>query len=56
MTMSMVFWVLFLVAFIFGGWTANTSTPNPRIVLATDLITFVLLGLLGWRVFGAAIH
>lgn len=51
MPISILFWVIYVVALIFSvgvNWPLNRST-------ASGLVLFVLLFLLGWRVFGFVI-
>lgn len=52
MTISLAFWVLMLI------WLAGTWWRSPVAWPASmpDLLLFILLVLLGWRVFGAPIH
>lgn len=42
-----------LVTLLFGLWTNRASGPY---VIGNALIVWVLLALLGWKVFGSAIH
>jgi len=56
MSISLLFWILYLIALVFSLWTnwpANGPAFRP---LGGPLLVFVLIGLLGWKVFGAAIH
>ncbi len=51
MPISILFWVIYVVAILFYGvanWPLNRST-------ASSFVLFVLLFLLGWRVFGFVI-
>jgi hypothetical protein len=58
MTIGLLFWVIMLILLIFGflgakpaaGGTWNWST------VGTSFIVWLLLALLGWQVFGPAIH
>ena len=52
MSFGLAYWVLMLVWLVFGLWT---SWPNVR-AAGGNLLLFVLLVLLGWRVFGPPIH
>lgn len=52
MTISLLFWIIYLVALVFGFWP---SQPFDRIRFGGSIVLFVLIGLLGWRVFGAAV-
>ncbi len=50
MPMGILFWVVFVIAFLFGmGWI---TAP----VWGSSLVLFVLLGLLGWKVFGPVLQ
>ncbi len=58
MSIQLLFWVLMILSFIFGAWSnwpAAGQPPNFKPFGAT-LLTFILLALLGWQVFGAALH
>ena len=52
MTLGVMFWVLMLIALVFGGWM---SWPNPR-GLGMSFMVWTLLLLVGWRMFGPPIH
>lgn len=56
MTRGNIFWGLMILWFIFGlfGYF-GTGTYAKWSLTGNDLLTFVLLGLLGWKVFGPAI-
>jgi len=53
MNIGMIFWVIMIVGFVFGLYT-NRTTPGAW--LGNNFVTFILLALLGWKVFGPAIH
>lgn len=53
MNLQLLFWVLYLVALIFGAYTNRASLPGWA---GGSLLHFILIGILGWAVFGAAIH
>ena len=55
MSSSILFWIIFIIAFVFGGLGFN-RTPEGRWTAGFSLVLWVLLGLLGWRVFGAPIR
>jgi len=56
MSFALVYWILMLVWFVFGMWsTWPLSGANVR-PLGGTLLLFILLVLLGWRVFGPPIH
>lgn len=53
MNISLLFWILMLVVLIFGlwvGWAGGYRVFGPWVLY------WVLLALLGWKVFGPAIH
>lgn len=52
MPLSICFWVLMLIWFAWGEWEAgsNWKAHWPNVLL------FLLLAVLGWQVFGPAIH
>lgn len=52
MQISIWFWVIYVIAFIFSAWTGS---PNWRGWAGGSLVFFVLVGLLGYAVFGSAI-
>ena len=52
MTFGLCYWILMLIWLVFGVWTA---WPNYK-ASGGNLLLFVLLVLLGWKVFGAPIH
>jgi len=57
MTLGLLFWMLVILTFIFGlftNWPGSPATPY-RPVINTFLV-FVLVVLLGWQVFGPALH
>jgi hypothetical protein len=57
MTLSVLFWVLYIVALVFGVWSGYTpGQPYPFQRWGGSLLIFILLGILGWRVFGAAVQ
>lgn len=55
MSFALAFWILMLVWLIFGFYTRDNS--NPRLTFGGNaLIIFILLVLLGWKVFHAPLH
>lgn len=59
MTTTLAFWVIMLIWLIFGFWSVRTPAPNPPGGIRTfggTLLLFVLFALLGWKVFGPALH
>lgn len=55
MSLAIAFWVLYIIAIVFGGFIAFRPA-DPRFTGGSNLLYFVLLGLLAWQVFGAAVH
>lgn len=54
MSRSLIFWLLMILWFIFGLWSA-WPIQNYGLV-GGNVLLFVVIGLLGWKVFGPAIH
>jgi hypothetical protein len=52
MSMSLAYWVCMLIWLVMGVWS---SWPNYK-ATGGNLLLFILLVLVGWRVFGAPIH
>ena len=56
MSKELLFWILYLFGLIFGLWYNYTpNQPYPYRAGAWVFLVFILIGLLGWQVFGAAI-
>lgn len=56
MSRGTIFWTLMFLWLIFGAVAYFGSGPYVKWGLAgNDLLTFILFGLLGWKVFGPAI-
>ena len=53
MSIGLLFWVIMVVGLLFGFYT-NRATPF--VWMSNSLVLWVLLALLGWAVFGPAIH
>lgn len=53
MGIGLLFWIVYLIAVIFSGWSLRSGTP---LAWGGSLVLYVLLGLLGWGVFGQPIH
>ena len=53
MTISLLFWIIFIISFLFGGYSNRASL---RAWATGDLVIWILIGILGWAVFGAAVH
>ena len=57
MPIGILFWVLMLLWFFFGLWSdrGNIQAGNWA-PFGGNLLLFVLLGLLGWRLFGPVLQ
>jgi len=53
MSAGLLFWVIMIIGLLFGLYT-NRATLGPWV--SGNLVLWVLLALLGWKVFGPAIH
>ncbi len=53
MSIGLLFWVIMVIGLLFGFYT-NRTAPGPW--LSNSLVLWVLLALLGWAVFGPALH
>lgn len=56
MSIALLFWIIMVVWLLFGLWSNWPVTGANGRPLAGTVILWVLLALLGWKVFGAAIH
>lgn len=56
MTWSILWWVLYIVGFLIGCYGASRCTPENRINWAPGLLVYILIGLLGWAVFGPVVN
>lgn len=52
MAAGLWFWLIYVICVLFGVWVDWPADRNYR-PLGGKLVLFVLLGLLGWAVFGA---
>jgi hypothetical protein len=58
MQMRLLFWILMLFWLVFGVWSfwpAGGAAPLYG-AMGWDLVLFLLVGLLGWKVFGAPLQ
>lgn len=55
MSFALAYWILMLIWLVFGLWTHWPAANNVR-PLGGTLLLFVLLVILGWKVFGPPIH
>jgi hypothetical protein len=58
MSFQLAYWVLMGLWFAFGLWSAwpLTTDPAKRTAAASELFLFILLVLLGWKIFGPPVH
>lgn len=57
MPIGILFWVLMVLWFFFGLYWSWPSGGSPNMtVVGGNLLLFVLLALLGWRVFGPVLQ
>lgn len=56
MSISLLFWVIMILAFLFNFWSSWPLTQTNGKGFGVNVIVFILLALLGWEVFGAAVH
>jgi hypothetical protein len=47
-----LFWIVFVISLLFGGFRIFRAEPANRLEVGGDLIFYVLVGILGWQVFG----
>ena len=58
MEISLLFWILYLIALVFSlsaSWPSGPGVAGWR-PFGGSLLMFILVGILGWAQFGAAIH
>jgi hypothetical protein len=56
MPLGIFFWVVYVVAIIFGVWSNYEPAPSPWFKRAgAYLVLWLLVGILGWAVFGAVV-
>lgn len=57
MTIGFLFWLLMILWFVFGVyWTGPDFQAGRYGIVGSNLLLFVLLFLLGWKVFGFVIQ
>jgi hypothetical protein len=52
MSLGLAFWIIMLLWLVLGIWWAWPS----HYVVGGNVMLFILLAILGWKVFGAPIH
>lgn len=55
MTIGFIFWLLMILSLIFGFWRGYAEPAN-RFGMGMSFLLWVLLFLLGWKVFGFMIQ
>lgn len=52
------FWLIYVLIGVFGMWGINPwrPAPSPYAPFGSWLVLFILVGILGLRVFGSPIH
>ena len=55
MSIGVLFWLLWIIALIFGGLGVYRAPAEGRWAAGGSLLFFILTGLLGWAVFGSPI-
>ena len=57
MTLSVWFWLFYVLSLVFGIWTEYTpGVPYPFFRGGWYLFLYILLGVLGWKVVGSPIQ
>ena len=56
MPLSYLFWGIYILSIFFGGWGYYDGTPVGYRRFGGYFVLWVLVGLLGYHVFGAAIR
>lgn len=55
MPLQYIFWVIMIIIALFTAWRGYNNPPN-RELYGMSFLTYVLIGMLGWRVFGSAVQ
>ena len=57
MPLGILFWVIFVISFLFGLWSNyEAGQPFPVKRAGTYLVLWLLVGMLGWKVFGSVVQ
>jgi hypothetical protein len=57
MTLAVWFWLFYVLSLVFGIWSEyHPGTPYPFYRGAWYGVLYILLGILGWKVFGSPIQ
>ncbi len=57
MPIGLLFWVIYIIALLFSLW-GNYTPGQPFSIrpFGSYLVSWILIGILGWEVFGAAVR
>ncbi len=55
MTLSVWFWLFYVLSIVFAVWREYAPGPYPWYKGTWYLVFYIMLGLLGWKVFGSPI-
>jgi hypothetical protein len=53
MSLQIVFWMIWIIGLLFGFYSNRTAIVP---WLSNSIVVWVMLGILGWAIFGAAVH
>jgi len=57
MSLGLLFWILMLLWLVgYGYGTFRAATPTPWPIVGPNILLFILLVCLGWKVFGSPIQ
>jgi len=59
MKIGLLFWILMLIWLVFGlwlTWPASTGSALAFGLVGGNLLLFLVIGLLGWKVFGSPVQ
>jgi len=57
MSFELLYWILMLLWLVFGLWREYVpGQPYPVARVPGHVLLFILLVILGWRVFGSPVH
>jgi len=57
MPLSVLFWVIYLIAVLFGAWSSyEPAQPLWYRRAGSYLLLWILVGILGWEVFGSVVR
>lgn len=57
MTLGILFWMIYIIALFFSAWSNyETGQPFPLKRAGSHFVLWVLIGIVGWRIFGSPVH